>query len=188
MWRSDISHLLDRYSKTIPVKLSCIWHISCCFFFGRFFFIFPNEMSTSHGSNTFPYVPIVAGKIGKKFTWQKECVLVQGWGNTSKCSDYFARQRENIDVAFSVHSISFSRGTCQISIIHILCLSVHAGLDSWSLLLWARNLLFSVQYIAMSHFQLCLRFSNSALGNEMHPVLLWKHLNWYDKYFRCYKL
>ena len=52
-----------------------------------------------------------------------------------------------------------------------LSLSARAGLDSWSQLLWARNLVFSMRYIAMSHFILCLTFSYWALGHEMHRTL-----------------
>lgn len=171
MWRSDLSHLRDKYTKTIPLKTfdfsSFIRHISCALFVGRFWLISPNEMSTCHGSNQFHNVTIVAWKIGKEFTWQKECTFVWGWGNTSKYRDSLPDRKQTLMLLSRVRSISFRQGICQLSQI---TLSVHAGLDSQYRLLWAWNLLISVSYIAMSHFQLCLSFLDSATGNEMQPV------------------
>lgn len=146
------------------------------------------QMKCQHviGSNQFPNVPIVARKIGKEFTWQKECIFCAGVRQYIKMLWFFCQTE-------SKHWCYFQRAQHfisprNLSIILIHSLSVHAGLDSWSWLSWARNLLFSVRYIAMSHFQLCLSFSDLALGNEMHPVSLWMHLIWNDEYFRCYKL
>lgn len=119
VWRSDLSHLRDKYTKTIPHKTfdfsSFIWHISCALFAGRFWLISPNEMSTCHGSNQFPDVTIVARKIGKEFTWQKECTFVWGWGNTSKCCDSLPDRKQTLMLLSRVCSISFHQGICQLS-------------------------------------------------------------------------
>ncbi len=135
-------------------------------------------MSTCHGSNQFPDVTIVVWKIGKEFTWQKRMYFfVQGWGNTSKCCDSFARQKANTDVTFSVCRISFHRGICQLS---WFTRSVCACRVRFMVLtvMSQKSVVFYEQH--MSRFQLCQSFSDSALGNEMHlvlPLILFEMMN-----------
>lgn len=63
----------------------------------------------------FPMFLLLPGKLGRNSPDKRNVFCAQGWGNTSKCSDSFARQKANTDVAFSVRSISFRQGICQLS-------------------------------------------------------------------------
>lgn len=133
VWHIDISHLLDKYSKTIKLLISAVW-------FDTFHVPpFPVDLIDFSKWNVnmswikpVPRCSIVAWKIGEKCTWQTECIFVQGWGNTSKCCNSFCQTESKhwCDFHYVPHFIS-PRNLSIISI-HSLCLCMQAkthGLD-----------------------------------------------------------
>lgn len=134
-------------------------------------------MSTCHGSNQFLYVPRVPWEIGKEFTWQNECIFVHGWGNTSKCCDSFARQKANTDVTFSMRSISFRQGICQLS---RYTLSVCACRVRFMVLtIMSQKSVVFCEVHSNEPFPTVFKFfSDLALGNAPRIALNTSHLEW----------
>lgn len=127
--------------------------------------------------NQFPdfTLPLLPTKLGQNSPDKKECVFRCAggrggglWGNTSKRCDSSC-QTESKHCCYFQPCAAFHFAKEFVNYLNSLSPSVCARLDSWSRLLCARNLLFSVSLIAMSPLQLCTSFSHSAPENETHP-------------------
>lgn len=116
----------------------------------------------------FPMLLLLPGKLGRNSPDKKNVFLCRGEAIHQNAVVLLPDRKQTLMLPSACAAFHFAKEF--VNYLNSLAPSARAGLDSWSRLLCARNLLFSVRYIAMSHFQLCLSFSDSALGNEMHPI------------------
>lgn len=174
---------------TIPIKL-LISAVSFDTFHAPFLLVdfdWYLQMKCQHvmDQTNFLMFLLLPRKIGKEFTWQKECVSLPGWGNTSKCCDCFAKQKANTDVTFSVRSISFRQGICQLSqFTHSVCPCRVRFMVST--IMCQKSVVFC-EIHSNEPFPTVLKFLRFSPRKWNAPYIA-SHLIWNDEYFRCYKL
>lgn len=119
MWRSDISHLLDKYSKTIAIKplISALLFDTFHAPFLLVDFDWFLQMKRQHvmDQTNFPMFLLLPGKLGRNSPDKKDVFLCRGEAIHQNAVIFFPRQKSNTDVTLSVHSISFHQGICQLS-------------------------------------------------------------------------
>lgn len=157
---SDISHLPDEYSKAIHIKLliSAVPFDTFNMPFLLVDFDWFLQMKCQHvmDQTNFSMFPLFPGKLGRNLPDKMNVFLCMGEAIHQNAVILLPDRKQTLMLLSACAAFHFAKEF--VNYLDTLSLSVHAGWDSWSRLLWARNLLFSVRYIAMSHFQLCLSF------------------------------
>lgn len=157
---SDISHLPDEYSKAIHIKLliSAVPFDTFNMPFLLVDFDWFRQIKCQHvmDQTNFFMFPVFPGKLGRNLPDKMNVFLCMGEAIHQNAVILLPDRKQTLMLLSACAAFHFAKEF--VNYLDTLSLSVHAGWDSWSRLLWARNLLFSVRYIAMSHFQLCLSF------------------------------
>lgn len=185
MWRSHISHLCDKYSKSIPIKL-LISEVSFDTFHAPFFDWFL-QMKCQHVMDqaNFPILLLLSGKLGRNSPDKKNVFLCRGEAIHQKCCDSFARQKANTDVTFSVRSISFHQGICQLS---RFTPSVCACRVRFMLLtIMSQKSVVFCEGHSNEPIPTVLKFFRFS-PRKWNATRIALYLIWNDEYFRCYKL
>lgn len=127
------------------------------------------QMKCQHVTDqtNFPMLLLLSGKLGRNSPDKKNVFLCRGEAIHQNAVILLPDRKQTLMLLSVCTAFHFTKEF--VNYLDSLSLSVHVGLDSWSWLLWARNLLFFVRNIwAISN---CAKvFQIQPKENEMHPV------------------